>query len=74
MHALKKSRLGKELMVAWLASKFYYGKFHNLLTRAAFADEHTFNYMGEILAGRLRPSKKLAVTMSLHIVKNFFRL
>ena len=73
MSSLKWSRVGKELMVTWAASWLFYSRLHMLFARAGMSDDYMIYLLGEVLSGRLRPSKKLAAKMALRVVKNLFK-
>ena len=69
MKKLKWSRVGKELMMAWMASKLFYGKFHRIPAKALMSDDNFLYLLTEVLSGRREPSTFLAARMVFNIAR-----
>jgi len=70
---LKWSRCGKELMVTWMATNLFYGRLHRSFVKAGIMDDQTVAILGEILAGRMRPSMSLFKKLAFIIVRNLLK-
>jgi len=70
MSSLKWSRLGKELMACLAANRLFYGKLHRLMVQMIGMDKEVARLLGEVLAGRLEPTERLAAKIVVTAVRN----